>query len=120
MFDVYRVYYAILNESFGNIIFIFSLYIFIGSIIVSLNLIKYAKSKTSPVQFCEANQQLLAQYSITPREQEVVLKVLSGESNSSIALSLNLKENTVKQHLNNIFKKCQVVNRWELMHLFQR
>ena len=118
--DVYRVYNAILNERFEHIFFIFSLYIFIATIIISVKLINYAKVKTDDKHFCEPSQTLLNSFNITAREKEIILKVLTGESNSSIALSLHVKESTVKQHLNNIFKKCQVLNRWELITLFHR
>ena len=50
---------------------------------------------------------------LTQRELEVLKLVAVGESNSSIAKKLFLKEVTVKTHLNNIFKKFKVQNRMQ-------
>jgi DNA-binding NarL/FixJ family response regulator len=51
---------------------------------------------------------------LTPRERQVVSLVVTGASNRSIASSLGLNEQTVKNHLRKIFDKLQVANRVEL------
>lgn len=51
---------------------------------------------------------------LTSREQDVVSLAISGASNKSIGLALSISEGTVKQHLNNIFRKLDVVNRTEM------
>lgn len=48
---------------------------------------------------------------LTRREMEVLAKVASGMFNKEIAISLNISERTVKNHLSNIFKKIQVSDR---------
>lgn len=48
---------------------------------------------------------------LTKRELEVLIKVASGMFNKEIALSLNISERTVKNHISNIFKKIQVSDR---------
>ena len=53
-------------------------------------------------------------YKLTPRELEVVSRVASGESNKQIGEALNMRENTVKQHLTSIFDKTGVFSRLEL------
>ena len=48
---------------------------------------------------------------LTKRELEVLVKVANGMFNKEIALSLNISERTVKNHISNIFKKIQVSDR---------
>lgn len=48
---------------------------------------------------------------LTKRELEVLIKVANGMFNKEIALSLNISERTVKNHISNIFKKIQVSDR---------
>ena len=59
---------------------------------------------------------------LTRREQEILLQLTSGESNSGIATKLHLSEHTVKNHMYNIFRKIGVKNRvqasnWAKLHL---
>jgi two-component system nitrate/nitrite response regulator NarL len=53
-------------------------------------------------------------FKITPRQQEIISKVVSGHSNREIAQQFSLSEETVKRHLTNIFDKLGVSNRLEL------
>ena len=48
---------------------------------------------------------------LTKREIEVLAKVAKGMFNREIAVSLNISERTVKNHISNIFKKIQVSDR---------
>ena len=48
---------------------------------------------------------------LTKREMEVLSKVANGMFNREIAVSLNISERTVKNHISNIFKKIQVSDR---------
>lgn len=48
---------------------------------------------------------------LTKREIEVLAKVAKGMFNREIAISLNISERTVKNHISNIFKKIQVSDR---------
>jgi len=49
--------------------------------------------------------------SLTKRELELLIQVASGLSNKEIALSLDISERTVKNHISNIFKKIDVSDR---------
>lgn len=49
--------------------------------------------------------------SLTPREKEVLVLIRDGLTNREIAKKLFLSEKTVKNHLNNIFKKIEVNDR---------
>lgn len=48
---------------------------------------------------------------LTKRELEVLIKVASGMFNKEIAITLNISERTVKNHISNIFKKIEVNDR---------
>lgn len=48
---------------------------------------------------------------LTGREREVLSLLAKGMTNKDIAQSLFLSEKTVKNHLNNVFKKIDVVDR---------
>lgn len=49
--------------------------------------------------------------SLTKRELEVLIFVAKGNFNKDIALSLNISERTVKNHISNIFRKIDVEDR---------
>jgi len=50
-------------------------------------------------------------YGLTKREQEVVTRLVRGDSNKEIAASLQIQEYTVKDHLKHIMAKCQADSR---------
>ncbi len=56
-------------------------------------------------------------HGITEREHEIIAYVADGLSNKEIARKLALSENTVKAHLNTIFKKLNITSRMKLMTL---
>jgi DNA-binding NarL/FixJ family response regulator len=55
-----------------------------------------------------------AAHALTPREREVVLLLIQGLRNRDIAERMFLSEQTIKNHLNNIFAKLDVTDRLEL------
>lgn len=55
---------------------------------------------------------------LTRRETEVLHLILAGKSNKEIADSLSLSESTVKTHAGNIYSKCGVAGRAELISSF--
>lgn len=52
---------------------------------------------------------------LTEREIQVMALVCQGCSNPEIGQKLYIAENTVKRHLNNIFRKAETKNRYELL-----
>jgi DNA-binding NarL/FixJ family response regulator len=56
---------------------------------------------------------------ITPREREIILLIREGKTNQEIADELFISLATVKDHNNNLFRKCGVRNRVELANLFR-
>jgi DNA-binding CsgD family transcriptional regulator len=57
---------------------------------------------------------------LTLREAQVASLVARGLSNQKAASSLNIGEQTVKNHLNNVFRKLGVRNRTQMMLLITR
>jgi len=70
--------------------------------------IQYVKSLLSSAIAMSKPQKKIA---LTNREQEVLELVADGLPNKEIAKRLFLSEKTVKNHLNNIFKKIEVSDR---------
>ena len=60
------------------------------------------------------NGQRNGKFGLTPRELEIVSRVVAGETNKDIASRLSLSEQTIKHHLTNIFNKVGVCHRVEL------
>jgi DNA-binding NarL/FixJ family response regulator len=54
---------------------------------------------------------------VTDREQEIIESVCQGLSNQEIARRLTLSPNTVKAHLNRIFRKLNIKRRSQLLSL---
>lgn len=63
----------------------------------------------------EQVQQFSEAAGLTKRETDVLRLVCSGLNNPEIAEELFIAENTVKRHINNIFQKAEVKNRYELI-----
>lgn len=61
----------------------------------------------------------LATFGITGREKEIIELIQAGKTNREIAESLFISVATVKDHNNNLFRKCGVRNRVELGNLFR-
>ncbi len=52
---------------------------------------------------------------LTTRELQLISLVAIGQTNRQIGATLSIREDTVKRHLANIFRKCGVSNRVELV-----
>lgn len=68
----------------------------------------------------EASDQLMLNYSLTKREQEIARLLLTGMSYQQMADELFVSIPTIKTHVSNIYKKCQVNNKMELTVLISR
>jgi DNA-binding NarL/FixJ family response regulator len=71
---------------------------------------EFARSRTSP----RATGAPVALPTLTPREQEVLTLVARGQTNREIGTALDVAENTVRRHLQNILEKLRLRNRAEL------
>ena len=68
-----------------------------------------------PLPITEGLKSKLAHYALSRRQEEVALFVIRGLSNREIAEQLFICEQTVKDHLQDIFEKCQVHRRSALI-----
>lgn len=57
---------------------------------------------------------------LTPREWEIIEFIERGLGNKQIAAELNLSENTIRNHIHELFKRCSVKNRVQLMIILKR
>lgn len=55
------------------------------------------------------------QYSLTRRETDVLRRVINGLKNRDIAYDLEIGEQTVKDHLSNIYLKMRIKNRFAIV-----
>lgn len=63
----------------------------------------------------DALKAMVKKYGLTQREADVLALVNMGKSNLQIAAELSISENTVKRHVNNIFKKTETQSRHEII-----
>jgi DNA-binding CsgD family transcriptional regulator len=61
--------------------------------------------------------QLINEYGLTSREAEVLQMVFCDLTNDEIASQLYISPNTLKKHLQNLYRKLGASSRWELMSL---
>jgi DNA-binding CsgD family transcriptional regulator len=80
-------------------------------------IVYFARGDLRPVTAAaESIQRFRAQYGISERENEIVLRVLRGKSNAEIGGELFITVATVKSHLHNVFRKAGVRSRYGLIH----
>ena len=58
-------------------------------------------------------------YKITTREKEVILLLMDGASNNEIAENLFISFHTVRRHLNNIYRKCNISERNDFLKMIK-
>ena len=58
------------------------------------------------------------EYNISKREEEIARLILNGKSNKEIEEALFISYSTVKNHIYNLYKKFDIKNRHQLVHLF--
>jgi len=61
------------------------------------------------------NKDFFADYSFTKKEEEIVELILLGKNNKQIAEELNASVNTIRVHIQKIYKKTAVSNRTEFL-----
>ena len=63
----------------------------------------------------DAVKSIVKKYGLTDREAEVLEQINLGKGNQQIAAELGISENTVKRHVNSIFKKTETQSRHEII-----
>ncbi|MGI6216740.1 MAG: helix-turn-helix transcriptional regulator [Coriobacteriales bacterium] len=59
------------------------------------------------------------EYHLTKREQEVFLRIATGQTRSGISNELHISEETVKSHVKNIYRKIDIHSRQDAIELVQ-
>lgn len=70
---------------------------------------------TSDVTLTRAVARAVVRFKLTPRQREVLVLVLQGRSNTSIASTLGISERAVEQHVSTMFDRAAVDNRAALV-----
>jgi DNA-binding CsgD family transcriptional regulator len=87
---------------------------------IRLVFLRYAWSMAELMNTRMPFEKVFTRYSISDREKEIIVLIIEGKSNSEIKEKLFISQHTVKNHLSNIYRKLDVKNRYELMHLFMK
>ena len=58
-------------------------------------------------------------HKITSREKDVIEQIVAGATNNEIAEKMFISFHTVRRHLNNIYRKCGVSERVDLLELMK-
>ncbi len=67
----------------------------------------------------DAAGRLAKRYGLTRREEEVLAHILTGLPSEEIAGRLCIAKNTLFKHSQNLYRKCGVKSRWELLTLLR-
>lgn len=96
-------------------------FVFIISISILIYHVFYRFYFSSPIAKNEKTlkPEFIKDFSITKREQEIILALLDGKSNRELSETLFVTEKTIEAHLANIYRKIGVKNRLELFARLQ-
>lgn len=91
-------------------------FIFIISVSILIYHIFYRFYFSSPIAKTEKvlSPDFIKDFSITRREQEIIVALLDGKSNKELAETFFVTQKTIEAHLANIYRKTGVKNRLEL------
>ena len=62
-------------------------------------------------------EEIIRTYDLTRREGEVLGLVFQDWNNEEILAKLTISKNTLLKHLQNLYRKCGVSSRWDLLKL---
>ena len=93
-----------------------SLYCLPWSIVLSILLFRHFSVSAAPPGL---PPDFLKEHGISSREQEMLQQLIQGKTNRQIADSSFISLRTVETHLYNVYRKCGVENRVELIRKIQ-
>ena len=81
----------------------------------------YHQSQPLPVLSADAPRltRFIEANALTPREADILKKIIRGASNKEIAGQSFISPHTVRNHIYNIYRKTGIKNRFQLLALFQ-
>lgn len=82
------------------------------------SLTKFILSKTGTEKKNNPMKSNFADYNISPKEEIIINELADGLSHKEIAYNQGISINTVKSHIQRIYKKCNVQNSASLLKLF--
>lgn len=82
--------------------------------------LSYVRKALENVYLIRENAQPQRLNHITMREEELLSYICKGYKNHEIAKILFVSENTVKKHLQNLYRKCDVTNRTQLVLIYSK
>lgn len=74
-------------------------------------------SKKDIVEVQNKQTEFFEKFNITNREKEIILFLIKGYSYNQLAEELSISITTVKTHVHNIYRKAEVKNKIQLIHL---
>jgi len=102
----------------GYLAFILLLYVHLTPIFwLRLYVYPYANSMNQMLENSSGLKDFFDNYKLTAREHEIALLILDGKSNKEIEDELFISFHTVKNHISNIYRKCNIKTRHQLIHL---
>jgi len=99
-------------------LFMLSIFIVAPFLWIKFVFIKYAQTMSRLINSNMNLETVYTKYSISEREKEIIQLIIDGKGNNEIKEKLFISYHTVKNHLSNIYRKLNVSNRHELIHLF--
>lgn len=84
-----------------------------------INYAYYKLSRQAPANAAEVRtmEQLVEDYQLTRREEEILRLVFQDKNNEEILERLSISKHTLLKHLQNLYRKCNVSSRWDLLKL---
>lgn len=110
---IFVIYRDLLNFN-RSYYFAFPIFYSYLSIYILYILIKTKKTGISPLA------DLADKYNLTEREISVIKELIKGSTYKDIGETLYVSINTVRTHINNIYKKCDVRSKIELINLLDK
>jgi DNA-binding CsgD family transcriptional regulator len=100
----------------GNfpVLLLYTVIIIILIIAIAIILLTLYLLRKNPI---EKDREPVGKFNFSKRENEIVLILINGKSNKEIAEELFISPETVKKHIQNIFKKTNTNSRLELLAL---
>lgn len=77
-------------------------------------LFSFYAGDAGPSQLYDLPQEIAAEYSLTPREAEVIAAIANKVPDQEVADQLSISTSTLKKHIHNAYRKMRVSNRREL------
>jgi DNA-binding CsgD family transcriptional regulator len=100
--------------------FIFAVGYSVANIILIVSLISSISTSSAGATELVVPRAFIDAFGLSRREGEIVEKVLQGKRDKVIAEELYISPRTVDTHLRNIFRKCEVSSRMELLRVVER